>query len=193
MWRGRGNGVEKHWISGAERPTAMEAWASSAMELLLEFLGACFSLRDAEAELGGGSRGGGCHGWPRGETELGAGHRWKKGALREGEQRHCAMDAGELAARARTRGCVAPWLEQRGPRPRGTPLSSAGRGVRSRENGRGGEIGRLAGGRRRGRREGRHGRDAEMQHDREISCAMNRERVELLLGWEEDRERGCGG
>ena len=56
MWRGRGNGVEKHWISGAERPTAMEAWASSAMELLLEFLGACSSLRDGEAELGEGRR-----------------------------------------------------------------------------------------------------------------------------------------
>jgi hypothetical protein len=34
MWRGRGNGVERQWISGAERPTAMEAWASSAMGLL---------------------------------------------------------------------------------------------------------------------------------------------------------------
>jgi hypothetical protein len=103
----------------------MEAWASSAMELLLEFLGACFSLRDAEAELGGGSRGGGCHGWPRGETELGAGHRWKKGALREGEQRRHAMDAGELAARARTRGDAAPWLEQRWRWGRRPPVPAA--------------------------------------------------------------------
>jgi hypothetical protein len=34
----------------------MEAWASSAVELLLELLGACSSLRDGEAELGEGSR-----------------------------------------------------------------------------------------------------------------------------------------
>jgi hypothetical protein len=94
----------------------------------------------------------------RGETELGVGQRWKKRALREGEQRRRAMDVGELAARARTQGDAAPWLEQRGPRPRETPLSSAGHGVRSRKkNGRGGEIGLPAGGRRRGRREGRHG------------------------------------
>jgi hypothetical protein len=44
-------------------------------------------------------------------------------APREGEQRHRAMDAGELTARAQTRGGAAPWLEQRGPQPRG---SSAG-------------------------------------------------------------------
>ena len=69
----------------------------------------------------------------RGETELGVGQRWKKRALWEGEQRRRAMDVGELAARARTQGDAAPWLEQRGPRPRETPLSSAGRGVRSRK------------------------------------------------------------
>jgi hypothetical protein len=34
----------------------------------------------------------------QGKTELGAGQRWKKGVLREGEQRRRAMDAGELAA-----------------------------------------------------------------------------------------------
>jgi hypothetical protein len=37
----------------------------------------------------------------------------QKGALGEGEQRRHTMDAGELAARARTRGDAAPWLEQR--------------------------------------------------------------------------------
>jgi hypothetical protein len=48
----------------------------------------------------------------------------------EGEQRHRAMDAGELTARARTRRGAAPWLEQRGPRfepaPRGERLENLG-------------------------------------------------------------------
>jgi hypothetical protein len=49
----------------------------------------------------------------------------EQGALREGEQRRHAMDAGELAARARTRGDVTPWLEQRWRWRRRPPVPAA--------------------------------------------------------------------
>jgi hypothetical protein len=59
-----------------------------------------------------------------------AGGRRAEGVLGEGEQRRHTMDAGELAARARTRGDAAPWLEQRwrwGRRPLSQPLARRNR------------------------------------------------------------------
>jgi hypothetical protein len=102
MWRGRGNGVERQWTSGAKRPTAMEAWASSAMEQGGRCLG---------ARLGNFS---GRHGWEQGAPWQ-ASSRGRAGAVRGGAGHRNEQPWGTNERGARSHGDARPWSKNQAP------------------------------------------------------------------------------